>query len=240
MLWALAWAGFAGLNAWGAGPLVAVALPTAVGVAASVLAPNWWRRLIVGAGFPLSLALSGVVSLPAWAWLLPLGLLLLIYPLNAWRDAPIFPTPQGALAGLAQLAPLPLQARVLDAGCGVGHGLRALRQAYPQPLWQVQWQGVEWSWPLWAVCALSCPWARVRQGDMWAADWSPYAMVYLFQRPESMARALAKARAELAPGAWLVSLEFEVTGVQHHAQSCAPGGKMLWIYQAPFLPQQPL
>ena len=119
--------------------------------------------------------------------------------------------------------------RVLDAGCGAGHGLRALRRAYPH----ASLHGLEWSWPLRAVCALWCRWARVRQGDMWAHDWSGYAMVYLFQRPESMPRAVAKARAELAAGAWLVSLEFEATELLPYAHYAAPGGKMVWIYQAP-------
>jgi hypothetical protein len=33
---------------------------------------------------------------------------------------------------------------------------------------------------------------------MWRADWSGYQLVYLFQRPESMARAWAKGCAEMA------------------------------------------
>jgi formylglycine-generating enzyme required for sulfatase activity len=57
--------------------------------------------------------------------------LLLIYPLNAWRDAPLFPTPPDALNDLPDVATLPPGARVLDAGCGLGQGLQALRQAYP-------------------------------------------------------------------------------------------------------------
>ena len=95
---------------------MALALACAVGVALSLLGPTWWRRLMIGLGFPLSLALSGAVSLPAWAWLLPLALLLLIYPLNAWRDAPLFPTPPNALRALAAQAPVPHAALVLDAG----------------------------------------------------------------------------------------------------------------------------
>jgi hypothetical protein len=233
LAWAAAWALFAGLIQWGVGAVVALALPTLAGVAASLWGNSWWRRLMIGGGFPLSLAVTGFAGVPAWAWLLPLGLLMLVYPLNAWRDAPIFPTPKGALSELARFAPLPDDARgarVLDAGCGAGHGLRALRQAYPQ----AQLHGLEWSWPLRAWCALVCPWAQVRQGDMWAADWSGYALVYVFQRPESMPRAIAKARAELPAGAWLVSLEFEAVGVQAHAQTATPGGRMVWIYQAPF------
>jgi SAM-dependent methyltransferase len=167
---------------------------------------------------------------PAWAWLLPLGLLLLVYPVNAWRDAPLFPTPPNALVELPQHAPLSEGARVLDAGCGLGHGLQALRLAYPQ----AQLHGLEFSWPLRALCALRCRWATVRQGDIWTHDWSGYDMVYLFQRPESMARAVQKARAELRPGAWLVSLEFEAHGAESVAHWAAPGGKMVWLYRAPF------
>jgi hypothetical protein len=156
-------------------------------------------------------------------------MLLAVYPLNAWRDAPLFPTPAHALDSLPQHAPLPNGARVLDAGCGLGHGLNALRRAYPQ----AQLHGLEWSWPLRWLCALRCPWAQVRRADIWAADWSAYDMVYLFQRPESMPHAVVKARAELRAGAWLVSLEFECQGIQSTAQCAQPGGKMVWLYQAP-------
>ena len=37
-------------------------------------------------------------------------------------------------------------------------------------------------------------------------------MVYLFQRPESMQRAWDKARRDMRPGTWMVSLEFDVQG----------------------------
>jgi hypothetical protein len=232
--WAMAWAVFRvalGLG-WSAG--VAVGLGCALGVVLSLWGPTWWRRILIAGGFPLSLMLTlpslslGVV--PPWVWLVPLGLLLLVYPVNAWRDAPLFPTPQLALQDLPVHAPLQAGATLLDAGCGLGHGLQALHRAYPQ----ATLHGLEWSWPLRGWCALRCPWARVRQGDIWQADWSVYDMVYLFQRPESMARALHKAQTELRSGAWLVSLEFEAKRYQPSAQYRAPGGKMVWLYQAPF------
>ena len=228
LAWAGAWLVFVGLQRM-APPLLAVLLACSVGVAASLLAGNWWRRSLIALGFPLSLALTGAAALPAWAWLAPLALLLLVYPLNAWRDAPVFPTPRQALDGLAGLAPQAPQARVLDAGCGMGDGLQALRRAYPQ----ARIDGVEWSWPLRLLCALRCPWARVRRGDMWRVDWSGYQVVYLFQRPESMARAWAKARAELAPGAWLVSLEFPIPDTPAQSKLRLPGGRVVWLYQVP-------
>ena len=69
---------------------------------------------------------------------------------------------------------------------------------------------------------------------MWAEDWSPYAMVYLFQRPESLPRAVAKATWELAPGAWLASLEFEATELEPQAV-LRSGDRPVWLYRAPFV-----
>ena len=235
LTWGAAWALFIGLQRLGLSAWVALAVAAALGVALSGWAASWWRRAIIGLGFPVSLALSGSASLAAWAWLLPLALLLLIYPLNAWRDAPLFPTPKHALRDLAGQAPLPAGALVLDAGCGLGAGLQALREAYPA----AQLHGLEWSWPLRALCALRCPWARVRQGDIWRADWAPYALVYLFQRPESMARAMDKARAQLRSGAWLVSLEFEVSALVPQAVLSAPDGRPVWLYRTPLQARQP-
>jgi hypothetical protein len=228
----IAWAGAWALHALllpRAGPLAALLAGCALGTLASLWGTRWWRRVLIALGFPLSLALTGAAALPAWAWLIPLALLLAVYPLNAWRDAPLFPTPAGALQGLETIAPLPPEARVLDAGCGLGDGLRALRQAYPQ----ARLDGLERSWPLRWLCALRCPWARVRQGDIWLADWSSYQLVYLFQRPESMTRALVKA-GEMAPGSWLVSLEFPLPGVAPQAQwPVREGGRMVWVYCLP-------
>ncbi|MEI6204188.1 MAG: esterase-like activity of phytase family protein [Enhydrobacter sp.] len=134
------------------------------------------------------------------------------------------------------LYPLLEGALVLDAGCGLGHALVALRRAYPK----AQLHGIEWSWPLRALCALRCPWARVRQGDIWRADWGPYDLVYLFQRPESMPRAVRKARAEMRPGSWLVSLEFEARQIGPHQVLRDGDAKPVWLYRAPFAEQQPV
>ncbi|OGB32723.1 MAG: methyltransferase type 12 [Burkholderiales bacterium RIFCSPLOWO2_12_FULL_61_40] len=233
LAWALAWGVFKGLLGQGVAAAYAMGLACALSVGLSVWGSTWWRRCLIAAGFPLSLLLTlptlGLAVLPAWAWLVPLALLALVYPLNAWRDAPLFPTPSDALAELPQYALLPVGARVLDAGCGLGHGLQALHGAYPH----ARLYGLEWSWPLRWICALRCPWAQIRRGDIWAADWSVYDMVYLFQRPESMPRAWDKAARELQPGAWLVSLEFEVPQHTASAHYRSHGGKMVWLYQTP-------
>jgi hypothetical protein len=63
-----------------------------------------------------------------------------------------------------------------------------------------------------------------------------YDLVYLFQRPESMQRAADKAAAELKPGAWMVSLEFEVPTLQPQAVLELARDRKVWAYRVPFTP----
>ena len=227
--WAVCWGVDLVLGAALHRPALAALAAGALGAALSAIGATAWRRFFIGAGFPLSLAVSGA-ALPAWAWLLPLALLAALYPVRAWRDAPLFPTPHGALRGLAQGVPLGPGAAVLDAGCGLGAALAELRREYPH----AAIDGIEWSWALWALAAVRCRFARVRRGDLWSADWSRYALVYLFQRPESMARAAAKAAHELSPGAWLASLEFEIATLLPQLVLEGRDGRRVWLYRAPF------
>jgi len=225
--WAAGWATMLALLR-SATPALAVMAGLAVSALPALKAATFWRRVIVAAGFPVSLLATGLGGmLPAWAWLLPLAALALAYPVSAWRDAPMFPTPAGALAGLDRHVTLPPSASLLDAGCGLGHGLRALRAAWPQ----ARIAGIERSWPLALATRWRCPWARVARGDMWRGSWAAHDLVYLFQRPESMARALAKADAEMRPGSWLVSLEFEAVGRRACARLQLPSGRPVWVYR---------
>jgi len=231
LAWGGAWLVFAALSCLAAPAVLAVTMATLLGAGLATLGGTPWRRVFIAGGFPLSFVASGAAgSVPAWAWLLPLAALAVLYPINTWRDAPLFPTPSGGLAGLAALVPLPPQARIVDAGCGLGAGLRELRREYPA----ARIEGLEWSWPLRLACAWRCRFAQIRRADIWAADWSVHDMVYLFQRPESMARAADKAARELKHGAWLASLEFEVPMLRPHQVLTCADGRHVWLYQAPF------
>ncbi len=232
LAWTFAWGAWTSAVAFGASPAWALAAGCAAGALLAFRCGGLRRRLIAVGGFPVSTLLLGLgADVPVWLWPTLALPMLAVYPLRAWRDAPFFPTPARALDGLAPLVGEP--ARVLDAGCGAGHGLTALRRLWPQ----AELQGVEWSWPLARLAAWRCRDARVVQGDMWTFDWSGHDLVYLFQRPESMARAWTKACKELSPQAWLVSLEFEVPGQAAFAQLQHPGRRPVWVYR-PGQPKQ--
>jgi hypothetical protein len=230
LAWASGWAVWALAQGVGLLPPLAYGAGAVAGAVAAWPCAGPWRKALAGVGFPLSALMLGMASgMPPWGWLLMLMPLLLTYPLRAWQDAPFFPTPKRALHGLDGLIPPPR--RVLDAGCGLGHGLIALRRLWPG----AELQGVEWSAPLawltWLRCRLGGIHACVWRGDMWAASWSGQDVVYVFQRPESMPRVFAKAARELSPGAWLVSLEFEVPEQRPTARLHRAGAKPVWLYQ---------
>ena len=228
LAWAAAWALFLGLHALHTPPWWSLTLATGLGLWAGIRADSTWRKFFITAGFPLSLAATNLGSgLSPWIWLIPLALLLLLYPMSVWQDAPLYPTPRGILNGLEKIVSLSEGARILDAGCGLGAGLIELHRVFPS----AALDGLEWSWPLRLACGWRCHFARVRRGDIWKEDWSAYDMVYMFQRPESMGPAAAKAQRELAPGTWLVSLEFEATSLEPVAVLQSRDDKPVWVYR---------
>ncbi len=220
--WGLAWVIWFAGRAGGLTPawlMVGSLVPPLV---IACLVDRLWRQCIVLAGFPLSIvAQGGAGSMPHWVWGLLLVPFLAAYPMRTWRDAPYFPSAPDALFGLRAMLGLPPSPRMLDAGCGAGHGLRALAREWPE----AKLQGTEWSWMLAGIARWRCPQSRIRHGDMWKEHWGEFDLVYLFQRPESMDRAWSKAQNEMRPGAWLVSLEFGVLGTQPTKAQHTPGAR---------------
>ena len=226
LAWCGGWLAWRLTEGWGGGPGWALAAGCAASVLLAWPCRGLWRQGLAALGFPLLAWWAGAAQGQAAAWwLMPLLPLSMIYPLHAWRDAPFFPTPADGLQGLPEIVGQP--SHVLDAGCGLGHGLRVLAALWPQ----ARLQGVEWS-PLLAIGArLLAPAAHITRGDMWASPWQSFDLVYIFQRPESMARAWDKAKRELQPGAWLVSLEFAVPGIEPLASLTGPERRTVWIYR---------
>ena len=118
--WVGCWLVFALVERLGAVAPAAAIGATVVGVALALLAPSRWRRIVVAAGFPLSLAIGQAEPLPGWTWLVALVALAVVYPPATWRDAPLVPTWRRALRGLGSAVPLAHDALVLDAGSGSG------------------------------------------------------------------------------------------------------------------------
>jgi hypothetical protein len=231
LAWAAGWGLVLAVQPYGLPGWMVLALAWIPSGALALVTSGRWRRLILLCGLPLALGLAGGAQVSGWAWLVAALCTAAVYPMSAWRDAPMFPTPARALDGIASRLRLPADARILDAGSGLGHGLRALRRAFPD----ARVEGVERSALLVAITRMIPGTPAARRGDMWAADWSAFDVVYLFQRPETMPRAWRKACAEMREGAWLVSLEFAVPGQVPEAVSTvgAARARPLLAYRIP-------
>ena len=65
--WTLGWGGFALLRMLGAPLAVAIAAAVGLGAVLSVCGDTPWRRIFIAAGFPLSLAASGLGGDQSWS-----------------------------------------------------------------------------------------------------------------------------------------------------------------------------
>mgnify|MGYP001403636396 CR=1 FL=1 len=209
-------------------PYIATVISGILGIFFSIIGSTLVRKILISTGFPIAIIFYN--SFSPWIWLVPFFVLVSIYPINAWKDAPFFPTPRNALKNLFKFAPLKEGACVLDIGSGLGHGLKALKLSYPNAVFF----GIEKSFILRISSYFYCPWANIKKGDMWEENWKNYDLIYIFQRPETMPKAILKASKELKKGSWLVSLEFNSLDIVPHAVINTNDGKFVWLYQTPF------
>ncbi len=171
------------------------------------------------------------IAVAIWVFIGLAGLLFVIKVLYGISIALVLPVTQGALyvstakarvlAFLDAVAPEPGQLLV-DLGCGDGRVLRCASRRY-----RVQARGYELN-PLAYLKArlLSVGYADVaiHRKNFWTVDLSPADVVCCYLYPDVMLRLAGKLRAELKPGATVVSCNFPLPGF-HPDSVLRPGGR---------------
>lgn len=176
----------------------------AMAIAWRLRAPIWWLP-IQFAFMPLAVLVHGM-ALPTWLW--PGGFLLLL--LVFWRvdrsQVPLYLTNRASCDALRALLPA-APCRVIDLGCGDGALLRDLARARPDCTFVgLEHAPLTWAWARWSARGTAN--LSIRYGDFWAHPLTGYDLAYAFLSPAAMPRLLAKASAEMCPGACLVSNSF--------------------------------
>ncbi len=172
----------------------------------------WW--LPINLLFVPGLLLFRDLDVPAWAPLSGFALLLLLN-WNAFGErVPLYLTGSQTERRLrARLAVLPTDFRLIDLGSGLAGTLVRLARAYPA----ARFVGVETAPLTFALSWLRCLPRRncqVHPLSLWRVDLGEYDVVYCFLSPAPMAALWEKARAEMRPGAMLISNSFAVPGVE--------------------------
>ncbi|KAF0814365.1 hypothetical protein IGB42_01266 [Andreprevotia sp. IGB-42] len=185
-----------------------LAAPMAVGFAHCLRQRDWWQR-VLHALFPLALLAGMQLQLPGWIWLLAFVSCWLVYAGAIRNRVPLYLSNAHALRLLS--AQIPPQARFVDLGAGTGTVLAWLARYRPD----VIAHGVEFAWlpcligrlRLWRTAA------HLQRGDLFAVSLADYDVVYAYLSPEPMAQLWEKARAEMKPGAILISNSFGIPGL---------------------------
>jgi hypothetical protein len=151
-----------------------------------------------------------LLDLPAWIYLAAFALILAFHWNSLGERVPLYLSNAAARQKLTAL----LQRRApdfafIDLGCGFGGTLFHLARHYPQ----ARFHGVETAPLTFAIAWLrSLPIrnCRIRYRNLWRVPLTPYDVVYCFLSPRPMPAVWQKCRAELRPGALLVSNTFTV------------------------------
>ncbi|MBS3916271.1 MAG: methyltransferase type 12 [Sulfuritalea sp.] len=212
LAWVLAGALFIAL-----GQSVALTLPMAVvqgGLAAAIGAllksARWWIPIHLLFSPALIAALR--LDLPPAFHLAVLAGLTLVFWTTFRGEVPLFLSSRATADALLRLMEGQLGLRVVDLGAGTGNLLRRLAQSRPD----ARFTGVEHA-PLpyliarWNARGLAN--LAVERRDIWRRPLGDMDLVYAFLSPSVMPRLWDKARAEMLPGALLVSSSFPVPDV---------------------------
>ncbi|KAF1043604.1 MAG: hypothetical protein GAK35_02141 [Herbaspirillum frisingense] len=173
------------------------------------MAAWWWFILLV---FPAAAWGVGRLHLPSWLFLAVFLFLLALFWSTFRSQVPFYPSGQPAWDAVAALLPQGRPIRFMDIGSGLGGAVLHLSRRRPES----EFTGIEIAPLPWLVSRLRAALAgnrcRFVRGDYLLLDFADYDVVFAYLSPAAMVALWQKARAEMRPGALLLSYEFHIPG----------------------------
>jgi hypothetical protein len=206
-----------------ASPAYPLAIAIVQGVCALMIAwllksPSWW--LPIHLTFLPLIVLGLRLGLPPWIWLVGFLFLLLVFWRTNSSRVPLYLTNPKSSDAIVRLLPSS-PCRIIDLGCGDGALLRYLARARPDCFFVgLEHAPLTWAWAWLSVRGMKN--IRICRSNFWAHPLGDYALVYAFLSPIPMERLWTKARAEMSPGARLISNSFAVPGIAPHSHVEVP------------------
>ncbi|MBM3391350.1 MAG: methyltransferase type 12 [Betaproteobacteria bacterium] len=209
LAWVLAGAGYLalGLPLTASLPLAVVQGILAASLGALLRAEPWW--IPIHLIFSPALVLALRLDLPPGLYLAVLAGLTFVFWTTFRGEVPLFLSSRAVAEALLGLLPQHAGLRVIDLGAGSGGLLRRLARARPE----ARFTGIEHAPLPYFLARLN---ARglvnlvIRRSDLWREPLHGTDVVFVFLSPRVMPRLWEKTRAEMRPGALLVSSSFPV------------------------------
>lgn len=191
--------------------IVALHSSLAVMVSLFLRLPYWW--LFIQAAFVPVVVLAFNLGIAPASYLLAFAIFWLIFRDNTTERVPLYLSSTRCWQAIGDELEAQAPIRFLDAGCGLGGGLRTLARRFPES----QFDGIE-SAPLpylyaWFL-ARKLPNCRVLWGNFRDMDFNPYDVVYAFLSPQPMPGLWCKVRREMRSGSQFISNGFTVPGFE--------------------------
>jgi SAM-dependent methyltransferase len=197
-------------------PVVLVVLQAgfAAGFGCAFSLRRWW--IVFNLLFGPLLAMLIKADVHSSVYLATFAALLLLYSNSITNGVPLYLSGRGALVRIGErLSTHKSAVRFLDLGCGLGSAVCFLAQL----LRNHSFVGVENAPLVYAIAKVRSLFhsnLSVQFGSIWQIHWGDYDVVYCFLSPVPMPDVWTKAKAEMRPGALLISNTFAIPGVPPH------------------------
>lgn len=174
--------------------------------------PSWWLpfQLLSPPAAVLVLALQ----LPSWVFLAAFVVLLGMFWATLFTRVPLYLSSAAIRQSVAELLPKDRPVNFVDVGSGLGGVVINLASRRPD----CRFTGIELAPVPWLIsrirAGLQRGQCRFIRGDYAKLDLANYDVVFAYLSPVVMDELWRKAKAEMRPGALLLSCEFPISGVE--------------------------
>jgi SAM-dependent methyltransferase len=190
---------------------------------------RWWPAIQFI--FPLAVIVALAAQLPPIIYLGAFLIFVALFWSTFRTQVPYFPSTSAVWSAVESLVPVNQSISLVDIGSGFG-GM-ALRLARSRP--DATIHGIELAPLPWCVSSLRARLARSRArflyGDYHHLDFADFDLVFAYLSPAAMPDLWRKARAEMSPGALLLSNEFSIPGIKPQFSVECDDGRILYAWK---------
>ena len=192
--------------------------------------PYWW--LLIQASFVPAVVLSFNLNITPVLYLLAFVIFWLMFRDNTTERVPLYLSSTQTWECLSQSLPQDKPLRFLDAGCGLGGGIRHLARCHPgSTFYGVESAPIPYIYA--RIMARNIPNCQVLWGNFRDLDFRNYDLVYAFLSPQPMPALWCKVRKEMRPGTRFISNSFSIPGFEPDSvlDVCDRGQSRLLIWE---------
>ena len=191
---------------------------------------DWWRWIHLC--FPLVVWAMFNAHIPSELYLIGFAVSVSLYWTTFKTQVPFFPSAPRVWREVTQLVPQATPLRLIDIGSGLGDMPMHIAKSRPSS----HVEGIEIAPLPWLISVLRAKFRRsgvsFQLGDYRALNFADYDVIFAYLSPAAMLALWDKAQHEMRPGSLLISLDFDIPGVQpNRCIQAEHGSSALYVWE---------